>query len=55
MAMDRLIPEFKYFIQCINSSDHAAGMKHLAESIAVSEVQTAARLDAGIVFPADAH
>lgn len=53
MAKDRLIPEFKYFIQCINSADHAACMARLAESTAVSEVQTQARLAAGIIFPAD--
>ena len=53
MAMKRLIPEFRYFIQCINSRDHASCMKMLQESVDVSAVQTKARLEAGIVFPAD--
>ncbi len=53
MAMNRLIPEFRYFIQCINNRDYESCMHHLEESIAVSEVQTKARLDAGILFPAD--
>lgn len=53
MAEKRLIPEFKYFIRCINSKDHDACMKRLQESIDVSAVQTRARLDAGIRFPAD--
>ena len=53
MFMNRLIPEFQYFIRCINSNDMEACLKHLDGSIAVSEVQTKARLDAGIIFPAD--
>ena len=53
MAMQRLIPEFEYFADCINRNDLKSCMAHLEESILVSEVQTNARLDAGIVFPAD--
>lgn len=53
MAMNRLIPEFKYFIDCINRGDRKACMKHLDESLAVSEVQTNARLASGIIFAAD--
>ena len=53
MAMDRLIPEFRFFIDCINRNDFAACMERLGESVAVSAVQTKARLDAGIVFAAD--
>lgn len=53
MAMQRLIPEFEYFADCINRQDMDACMKRLDASILVSEVQTKARLDAGIVFPAD--
>ena len=53
MAFDRLIPEFRYFTKCINEKDHDGCMAHLRQSIAVSEVQTRARLEAGIRFPAD--
>lgn len=53
MAMDRLIPEFRFFIDCINRRDLAACMERLDESLAVSKVQTDARLAAGIVFAAD--
>ena len=53
MAFDRLIPEFRYFTKCINEKDHAGCMEHLKQSIAVSEVQTQARTEAGIIFPAD--
>ncbi len=53
MALNRLIPEFKFFISCINSKDHDSCMKMLQESVDVSAVQTKARLEAGIIFPAD--
>jgi predicted dehydrogenase len=53
MAMNRLIPEFTYFIRCINEKDHDACMMHLERSLAVSRVQTKARRDAGIIFAAD--
>ena len=53
MFMNRLIPEFTYFINCINNNDMEACLKHLDESLAVSEIQTKARVEAGIIFPAD--
>lgn len=53
MAMNRMIPEFAFFIDCIDRRDHSACMRRLEASVAVSEVQTKARLEAGIVFPAD--
>ena len=53
MAASRMIPEFTFFIDCINRKDHNACMRRLDASVAVSEVQTKARLEAGIVFPAD--
>ena len=53
MAMSRVVPEFRHFIDCINRNDLDACMARLDGSIAVSEVQTAARLAAGIVFAAD--
>lgn len=52
-AYERLIPEFKDFIHIINTNNHEECNKYLDMSITVSEVQTKARLDAGIVFPAD--
>ncbi|MBQ6334238.1 MAG: Gfo/Idh/MocA family oxidoreductase [Erysipelotrichaceae bacterium] len=53
MFMNRLIPEFNYFISCIERNDLEACLKKLDESITVSEIQTEARLNAGIIFPAD--
>ena len=53
MAENRLIPEFRYFTECIGRNDHAACMKMLEESILVSEIQTGARIKAGILFPCD--
>ena len=53
MSKDRLIPEFEWFIDCINRGDHKAAADRMRQSIAVSTVQTKARLDAGIRFPAD--
>lgn len=53
MAGKRLIPEFRYFIDCINRNDLAACTERLDDSIAVSEVQTKARLACGIIFAAD--
>lgn len=50
---DRLIPEFEAFIRAINAHDTAFCETMLAESLAVNRVQTKARLDAGIRFPAD--
>jgi predicted dehydrogenase len=53
MFKERLIPEFEYFIKTINEDNFDAMLERLNESIAVSEVQTAARKDAGIIFAAD--
>lgn len=50
---DRLVPEFQAFLRAINAHDTAFCEMMLAESLAVSRVQTKARLDAGILFPAD--
>lgn len=49
----RLIPEFTVFINAINNNDIDFCYRQLDKSVAVSEVQTNARLDAGIIFPAD--
>lgn len=53
MSKERLLPEFKNFISIINDKDHEACDAYLDKSIAVSEVQTQARVEAGILFPAD--
>lgn len=53
MAMSRLIPEFSFFIDCINRRDLTTCLKFLENSLAVSKVQTEARLEAGILFPSD--
>lgn len=50
----RVIPEFQHFVDYINRKDYEACEKHLEQSLAVADVLTEARLDAGIVFPADA-
>lgn len=49
----RVIPEFKTFIQAINNHDLEFSYKQLDKSIQVCEVQTGARLQAGILFPGD--
>ena len=49
----RVIPEFTAFADCIARDDHATCDRLLDQSLAVADVLTAARLDAGIVFPAD--
>lgn len=49
----RLEPEFRYFAQEIASGSREHCYEHLAHSVAVSKVQTEARLEAGIHFPAD--
>ena len=53
MAKRRLIPEFTHFIHIMNDNDHAACDALLEKSIAVSRIQTRARVNAGILFPAD--
>ena len=49
----RLEPEFRAFAREIASGDRAACDAMLDRSLAVSRIQTAARLDAGIRFPSD--
>lgn len=49
----RLEPEFRAFAREITSGDRSACYEMLDHSIAVSRVQTTARLAAGIHFPAD--
>lgn len=49
----RLEPEFRYFAKEIASGEHNSCYERLAHSLAVSKVQTEARLGAGIRFPAD--
>ena len=49
----RVVPEFAFFVDCINRGDHEACEWLLEHSLAVADVLTAAREDAGIVFPAD--
>ena len=53
MRKERLIPEFRDFISIINAGDRKAYSWYLSKSIQVSEVQTQARIDAGIRFPGD--
>ncbi|WP_263119471.1 Gfo/Idh/MocA family oxidoreductase [Cellulomonas sp. RIT-PI-Y] len=52
-AADRLAIEFRAFGSVIADDDRLTGAAWLADSLAVSRVQTAARLAAGIRFPAD--
>lgn len=52
-APDRLVTEFQEFIRVIEADDRATAARWLADSVAVSRVQTAARLAAGVRFPAD--
>ena len=51
----RLEPEFRVFSREIASGDRAFCYEMLDHSLAVSKVQTKARLDAGIIFPADSE
>lgn len=53
MERTHLIPEFLFFIDCINRNDYETCRKQLEQSILVSELQTTARKDAGIIFAAD--
>ena len=50
---NRMIYEFREFIRMIDEKDYETAEKMLDLSVAVSEVMTEARLQAGIVFPAD--
>lgn len=49
----RLEPEFRAFADMIHNNDLVACYERLSHSVAVSRVQTKARLSAGIRFPAD--
>lgn len=51
--LNRAAPEFAAFIRAVNAGDYGFCYAQLDRSLAVSEVQTRARLEAGIVFPAD--
>ena len=52
-AEARLIPEFTAFVNAINNKDLEFCYQQLDKSIAVSEIQTEARIGAGVHFPAD--
>ncbi|OCN06199.1 NAD(P)-dependent oxidoreductase [Erysipelotrichaceae bacterium MTC7] len=52
-AYERLVPEFTAFINAINDKDYQYCYQQLEQSIAVSEIMTKARLEAGIIFPGD--
>ena len=49
----RMEPEFRWFAEQLAAGDPAACYERLRHSVAVSRVQTMARLGAGIRFPAD--
>lgn len=55
MPANRLEPEFRAFSREIASGDRTFCYEMLEHSLAVSKVQTKARLDAGIIFPADSE
>ena len=50
---DRVVPEFKAFIRAVNENDLEFCYRQLEKSLLVSEVQTKARIEAGIRFPQD--
>lgn len=52
-ALDRVVREFTVFNNAINAKDYALRDRMVALSVSVSEILTAARKTAGIVFPAD--
>ena len=52
-SKDRVVPEFKAFISAVNESDLEFCYRQLEKSLLVSEVQTKARIGAGIKFPQD--
>lgn len=53
MINDRLVPEFTTFVKTINDGNLEFCYEMLKKSLDVSEIQTKARLSAGIHFPAD--
>ena len=52
-SIDRVVPEFKAFIRAVNENDLEFCYKQLEKSLLVSEVQTKARIEAGIKFSQD--
>ncbi len=52
-AEARLIPEFTAFVNAINDNNLEFCYRQLEKSVNVCEVQTSARMEAGIHFPAD--
>ncbi|CAM4114029.1 NAD(P)-dependent oxidoreductase [Streptococcus penaeicida] len=50
---NRLLPEFTAFINAINSNDQNFYQDAMSRSLMVSKIQTKARLENGILFPAD--
>jgi len=52
-SKDRVVPEFKAFIRALNENDLEFCYRQLEKSLLVSEVQTKARIGAGIKFPQD--
>ncbi len=52
-SKDRVVPEFTQFIRAIKENDLEFCYRQLEKSLLVSEVQTKARIDAGIKFTQD--
>ena len=52
-SKDRVVPEFKAFIRALNENDLEFCYRQLEKSLLVNQVQTKARLEAGIKFPQD--
>ncbi|WP_026749163.1 Gfo/Idh/MocA family protein [Leptotrichia trevisanii] len=52
-SKDRVVPEFKAFIRAVKENDLEFCCRQLEKSLLVSEVQTKARIEAGIRFPQD--
>ena len=52
-SKDRVVPEFTAFIQAINENNLEFCYRQLEKTLLVSEIQTKARIGAGIKFPQD--
>ena len=52
-SKDRVVPEFTQFIRAVKENDLKFCYRQLEKSLLVSEVQTKARIDAGIKFTQD--
>ena len=52
-SKDRVVPEFTQFIRAVKENDLEFCYRQLEKSLLVSEVQTKARIDAGIKFTQD--